>query len=72
MQPLRLSVKDHEGGGAGKVLQWDGTQWAAVSHGWVKSDRDLLLPRIYERAAAYAREKGITPRSEETAEAIAK
>lgn len=72
VQPLRLSVKDHEGGGAGKVLQWDGTQWAAVSHGWVKSDRDLLLPRIYERAAAYAREKGITPRSEETAEAIAR
>ncbi len=43
------------------MLQWDGTQWAVVSHGWVKSDRDLLLPRIYERAAAYAREEASRP-----------
>jgi branched-chain amino acid transport system substrate-binding protein len=33
-----------------------------VSDGWVKSDRDLLLPLIYERAAAYAKEKGIALR----------
>ncbi len=58
-QPLKLSAKDHEGGGAGKVLQWDGERWNIVSNGWVKSDRELLLPLIYERAAAYAREKGI-------------
>lgn len=72
VQPLRLSVKDHEGGGAGKVLQWDGSQWVAASKGWVPSDRDLLLPVIYARAAAYAREKGIVPRAEDTAEATAR
>jgi branched-chain amino acid transport system substrate-binding protein len=33
-----------------------------VSDGWVKSDRDLLLPLIYERAEAYAKEKGIALR----------
>jgi branched-chain amino acid transport system substrate-binding protein len=33
-----------------------------VSEGWVKPDRDLLRPLIYERAAAYAKEKGITLR----------
>jgi branched-chain amino acid transport system substrate-binding protein len=65
-QPLKLSIKDHEGGGAGKIIQWDGEKWNVVSDGWVKSDRDLLLPLIYERAAAYAKEKGITPRSEAT------
>ena len=64
VQPLELSIKDHEGGGAGKILQWDGDKWKIVSNGWVKSDRDLLLPLIYERAAAYAKEKGITPRSD--------
>ncbi|WP_457090418.1 ABC transporter substrate-binding protein [Microvirga sp. P5_D2] len=63
-QPLKLSIKDHEGGGAGKVLQWDGAKWNVASDGWVRSDRELLLPLIYERAAAYAKEKGITPRSE--------
>ncbi|GLK69759.1 ABC transporter substrate-binding protein [Hansschlegelia plantiphila] len=64
VQPLKLSAKDHEGGGSGKVLQWDGQKWNVVSKGWVASDRDLLLPLIYERAAAYAKEKGITPRSD--------
>ena len=61
-QPLKLSANDHEGGGAGKVLQWDGSKWHVVSNGWVKSDRDLLLPLIYERAAAYAKEHNIAPR----------
>ena len=64
VQPLELSIKDHEGGGAGKILQWDGDKWKIVSNGWVKSDRELLLPLIYERSAAYAKEKGIKPRSE--------
>lgn len=67
VQPLELSIKDHEGGGAGKVIQWNGEQWDIVSNGWVKSDRDLLLPLIYERAAAYAKEKGITPRTTDSA-----
>jgi branched-chain amino acid transport system substrate-binding protein len=60
-QPLKLSIKDHEGGGAGKIMQWDGEKWNIVS-GWVKSDRELLLPLIYERAAAYAKEHGIVLR----------
>lgn len=67
VQPLELSIKDHEGGGAGKVIQWNGESWDIVSNGWVKSDRDLLLPLIYERAAAYAKEKGITPRTADSA-----
>jgi branched-chain amino acid transport system substrate-binding protein len=64
LQPLKLSMKDHEGGGAAKALQWDGSKWNVAGNDWIKSDRDLLLPLIYERAAAYAKEKGITPRSE--------
>lgn len=62
-QPLKLSVTDHEGGGAGKIIQWDGNAWHVVSNGWVRSDRDLLLPLIYERAAAYAKERHIVPRA---------
>jgi branched-chain amino acid transport system substrate-binding protein len=66
VQPLELSIKDHEGGGAGKIIQWDGEKFVVVSDGWVRSDRELLLPLIYERAAEYAKEKGITPREEVT------
>ncbi|MGA2127194.1 MAG: ABC transporter substrate-binding protein, partial [Xanthobacteraceae bacterium] len=58
---LKLSPTDHEGGGSAKVIQWDGEKWNVVSD-WIKSDRDLLRPLIFERAAAYAKEKGITLR----------
>lgn len=57
LQPLKLSAKDHEGGGAAKVLQWDGAQWKTVSDGWVNSDRDVLLPMIYGRSEANAKQK---------------
>jgi len=60
-QPLKLSIKDHEGGGSARVIQWDGSKWNTVSD-WIKSDRELLFPLIYEKSAAYAKEKGITPR----------
>lgn len=62
VQPLKLSIRDHEGGGAARIIQWNGKQWATVSD-WIKSDRDLLLPLVYAKAAAYAKEKGITPRT---------
>jgi branched-chain amino acid transport system substrate-binding protein len=61
MQPLKLSCLDHEGGGLAKVIQWDGTKWNIVSD-WIRSDRELLRPLIDEKAAAYAKEKGIAPR----------
>lgn len=61
VQPLKLSLRDHEGGGSAKVIQWDGQKWNTVSD-WIKSDRDLLFPLIFQKAAAYAHEKGITPR----------
>jgi branched-chain amino acid transport system substrate-binding protein len=61
---LKLSLRDHEGGGSAKVAQWDGTKWTPVSD-WVRSDTELLKPLIFAKSAAYAKEKGITPRSGE-------
>lgn len=61
LQPLKLSCSDHEGGGAVKVQQWDGKQWKVVSN-WIQADRELLRPLIQTKSAAYAKEKGITPR----------
>lgn len=58
---LELTAADHEGGGAVRVQQWDGTKWNLVSD-WVQADRALLRPLIDAKAAAYAKEKGITPR----------
>jgi branched-chain amino acid transport system substrate-binding protein len=61
VQPLKLSCSDHEGGGAVRFQQWDGTKWNVISD-WVQADRPLLRPIIVASAKQYAREKGITPR----------
>ncbi|MEK6351809.1 MAG: ABC transporter substrate-binding protein [Burkholderia cenocepacia] len=61
VQPLRLSCADHEGGGAVRFQQWDGSKWHVISD-WVQADRALLRPIIEKSALAYAKEKGITPR----------
>ncbi|MBK4992285.1 ABC transporter substrate-binding protein [Pseudomonas sp. S37] len=61
LPPLKLSCSDHEGGGAARVQQWDGQKWLQVTD-WVQADRDTLRPLIEAKSAAYAREKGVTPR----------
>ncbi|MEK1943559.1 MAG: ABC transporter substrate-binding protein [Pseudomonas sp.] len=61
VQPLQLSCSDHEGGGAVRFQQWDGSQWKLISD-WVQADRALLRPIIEASSKKYAAEKGITPR----------
>ncbi|KIQ04382.1 MULTISPECIES: ABC transporter substrate-binding protein [Pseudomonas] len=61
LPPLKLSCSDHEGGGAARVQQWDGDKWVLVTD-WLQADRDTLRPLIEAKSAAYAQEKGITPR----------
>ena len=58
VQTLQLTPEDHEGGGAVRVQQWDGTAWTPVSD-WVEADRALLRPLIEAKADAYARAHGI-------------
>ncbi len=62
---LKLSAADHEGGGSARLIQWDGSKWNIVSD-WIKADRDLVRPLILDKAQAYAKEKGITPRPSAT------
>jgi branched-chain amino acid transport system substrate-binding protein len=61
MQPLKVSCADHEGGGAVKFQQWDGKQWKVITD-WVQPDKQLVRGMIETSAAAYAKEKNITPR----------
>jgi branched-chain amino acid transport system substrate-binding protein len=60
LQPLKLSCSDHEGGGALRVQQWDGKTWTPITD-WIQADRPSLRPLIDEKAAEYAKEKGVTP-----------
>jgi branched-chain amino acid transport system substrate-binding protein len=61
LQPIKVTCADHEGGGAVRFVQWDGTQFKRISD-WVKADRALLRPIIEQSSAKYAKEKGITIR----------
>ncbi|MBB5017688.1 branched-chain amino acid transport system substrate-binding protein [Chitinivorax tropicus] len=59
--PLATSCLDHEGAGMVRFQQWDGTRWIPITD-WIASDKALVRPMIEASAAAYAKEKGITPR----------
>ncbi|MGZ3480699.1 MAG: ABC transporter substrate-binding protein [Myxococcaceae bacterium] len=61
IQPLKVSCADHEGGGAVKFQQWDGTKWVIIS-GWIQADKELVRPMIEESAAKYAKENNLTQR----------
>jgi branched-chain amino acid transport system substrate-binding protein len=61
MNPIEVSCADHEGGGAVFIQQWDGENWQRVSD-WIAPMTDVVRPLIEDSAAAYAAEKGITPR----------
>ncbi|WP_018390436.1 ABC transporter substrate-binding protein [Ancylobacter sp. FA202] len=62
LQPIKLTPADHEGGGAARIQQWDGDKWVLVTD-WIQADRDTLRPLVEAKAAAYAKEHNITPRS---------
>lgn len=60
-RPVKVTCADHETSGPVRIQQWDGSQWVFVSD-WISPMRDVVRPMIEEAAAAYAAEKGITPR----------
>ena len=59
--PVKTSCDDHEGSGAVKVQQWNGTKWVAVTPNWVVGDKALTRKLLEESSAKYAAEKKITP-----------
>ncbi|HEX7076663.1 MAG TPA: ABC transporter substrate-binding protein [Hyphomicrobiaceae bacterium] len=61
IRPLKFSCEDHEGARVARLHQWDGKAWHVISD-WYEGDDSLLAPLVKETAAAYAKEKGITPR----------
>jgi branched-chain amino acid transport system substrate-binding protein len=59
--PIKLSCSDHLGQGRVQVAQWDGKAFKAISD-WIQPNDEMIRPMYKESAAAYAKEKGITPR----------
>lgn len=59
--PIKTSCEDHEGSGAVKVQEWNGTAWVPVTKDWVVGDRALTRKLADTSSAQYAAEKNITP-----------
>ncbi|KQT60500.1 MULTISPECIES: ABC transporter substrate-binding protein [unclassified Aureimonas] len=67
---INVTWKNHEGDGLVTFQQWDGAKWNVVSD-WIAPDWALLRPIIEKSSEAYAKEKGLTLRTEEDAERVA-
>ena len=65
LSPLKVTPTDHEGDSSSKIVQWDGKEWQ-VKTDWLTGDRALFHDAIYEKAAAYAKEKNLPPRDPPT------
>ncbi|WP_151448836.1 ABC transporter substrate-binding protein [Lacisediminimonas profundi] len=59
--PVKTSCDNHEGSGAVKVQQWNGTKWQAITKDWVLGDSALVRKLVDDSSAKYAAEKKITP-----------
>jgi branched-chain amino acid transport system substrate-binding protein len=61
LRPIKVACDDHEGSRVARMQTWDGKNWK-ISSDWIEADDSVLLPMVKESAAAYAKEKKITPR----------
>lgn len=52
MPPVTITAQDHQGGGAGRVSQWNGEAWEPVSD-WGSAYQDLVQEEIDAGAAAF-------------------
>ena len=50
MPPITLTAKDHQGGGMGRISEWDGEKWAPLSD-WSNASQELVWKLIQEEAA---------------------
>ncbi len=52
MPPVTITAKDHQGGGFGRVSQWDGKAWVAMSD-WRNAYQDIVWEEIRKDAAKF-------------------
>ena len=52
--PITLTAKDHEGGGSGRISQWDGTKWVPKS-GWFNAYREIVWDLVKKSAEEFQR-----------------
>jgi branched-chain amino acid transport system substrate-binding protein len=63
---INVTWDNHEGDGYVTFQRWDGKKWNVVSD-WIAPNWKLLRPIIEKSSEGYAKEKGLTIRTSETA-----
>lgn len=53
MPPITITAEDHQGGGFGRVSQWNGSEWEPVSD-WTAAYQDVVRAEIEESASEYS------------------
>jgi len=54
MAPVTITNKDHQGGGLGRVVEWDGEKWAPLGDGeWHAAFEDIVWDEIYSESEKY-------------------
>ncbi|HLT58660.1 MAG: ABC transporter substrate-binding protein [Limnochordales bacterium] len=54
MSPITITPADHEGGGKGRIAQWDGQRWVPVTD-WMSAFRDVVWELVYAGAEEFRR-----------------
>ena len=66
---IHTTWDNHEGNGYVTFQEWDGSKWTPISD-WIAPDWALLRPIIEKSSEAYAKEKGLTLRTKESADIV--
>ncbi len=52
LPPTTITARDHQGGGRGRVVQWDGTRWIERRH-WFAAYQDIVWDLITKSSAQF-------------------
>jgi branched-chain amino acid transport system substrate-binding protein len=52
LPPTTITARDHQGGGRGRVVQWDGTKWIERRH-WFAAYQDIVWDLIGKSSATF-------------------
>ncbi len=52
LPPTTITARDHQGGGRGRVVQWDGTRWVERRH-WFAAYQDIVWDLITRSSAQF-------------------
>lgn len=52
LPPVTITSKDHQGGGQGRIAQWDGSKWVPKT-GWYSSQQELVWDLVGKTAAEF-------------------